>query len=255
MSTVPFGKYKGRPVEEMLADASYMAWLEAQPWFRERFAHMTGNREDLGRTPEHNKLQAIFLDNAYCWAFALVAGRRKMEECLKAPISELSRSLDRAGKERELALKKLAELDAKKGENRGGWDDPDYVQKLLLKWDKVIEGMTSTSPVQFASARFEYKRADVFLTAGVNYPSLRYDMISIQEDTSAREFRIEVKPVVADDYPVVLRQMERNETSYLFLERYTGEGVTEDQFIEIFRRSNKIVVFKRNVDDAMELIP
>jgi len=35
---VPFGKYRGQPVEMMMADASYCEWALAQPWFRERFA-------------------------------------------------------------------------------------------------------------------------------------------------------------------------------------------------------------------------
>lgn len=80
--TVPFGKYKGRPVADMLADAEYMAWLEAQPWFRERFAHMTKNRDAdaMSRTPVHNRLQAMFLDTTYAHAFARVAAPQRAAE-------------------------------------------------------------------------------------------------------------------------------------------------------------------------------
>ncbi|MDR2560745.1 MAG: hypothetical protein LBC63_03105 [Holophagales bacterium] len=35
--TVPFGKYKGQPLEVLIADKSYTAWLVAQDWFRERY--------------------------------------------------------------------------------------------------------------------------------------------------------------------------------------------------------------------------
>lgn len=73
--TVPFGKYRGRPVEDMLADAEYMTWLEAQPWFRERFLHLLSRRdaEAANRTPVHNRLQTLFLEEAYVAAFQHVA--------------------------------------------------------------------------------------------------------------------------------------------------------------------------------------
>ena len=82
--TVPFGKYKGRPVADMLADAEYMAWLEAQPWFRERFARLLANRDAdaAGRTPVHNRLQALFLEPEYCGAFVECAGIPDFEEAL-----------------------------------------------------------------------------------------------------------------------------------------------------------------------------
>ncbi len=34
---VPFGKYKGQPVEALRADQAYADWLVAQDWFRERY--------------------------------------------------------------------------------------------------------------------------------------------------------------------------------------------------------------------------
>jgi hypothetical protein len=37
---VPFGKYKGQPVEVMLADLSYCEWALDQPWFPKRFGNL-----------------------------------------------------------------------------------------------------------------------------------------------------------------------------------------------------------------------
>ena len=64
---VPFGKYKGQPVEQMMADASYCEWALAQPWFRERFAALfaiivNGGRAPDAETPEHNRMQALLLE-------------------------------------------------------------------------------------------------------------------------------------------------------------------------------------------------
>lgn len=64
---VPFGKYKGRPVVDLIADRSYTDWLAAQPWFRERYATVYNLIVNTGGepqdTPEHNKMQARFLDH------------------------------------------------------------------------------------------------------------------------------------------------------------------------------------------------
>lgn len=72
---VPFGKHKGEPVEVMLADPGYKDWLLAQPWVRDRYPtfHQTIINYSSGaavETPEHNEMQARFLDDAYCIATA-----------------------------------------------------------------------------------------------------------------------------------------------------------------------------------------
>jgi hypothetical protein len=35
--TMPFGKYKGRPLADIVEDANYAGWLLLQPWFAEKF--------------------------------------------------------------------------------------------------------------------------------------------------------------------------------------------------------------------------
>ncbi len=71
---VPFGKYKGRPVEMLLADEEYRDWLLGQPWFRSRFATIYQTIINYGgepqETPEHNELQASFLVDDRCFRLA-----------------------------------------------------------------------------------------------------------------------------------------------------------------------------------------
>lgn len=73
---VPFGKHKGQPVEIMLADPGYREWVLAQPWVKDRYPtfHQTiinfgGEPAD---TPEHNQMQAAFLDDTFCLALARI---------------------------------------------------------------------------------------------------------------------------------------------------------------------------------------
>jgi hypothetical protein len=69
---VPFGKHKGKPVEVMLADPGYRDWLLAQPWVRDRSPSFHQTIINYGgepvETPEHNELQASFLDDRRCLA-------------------------------------------------------------------------------------------------------------------------------------------------------------------------------------------
>lgn len=75
---VPFGKYKGQPVEAMVEDKPYVEWLTGQPWFKEKYQPVynvvINNFGDASETPEHNALQALFLEPEYRVAFLLASG-------------------------------------------------------------------------------------------------------------------------------------------------------------------------------------
>lgn len=65
---VPFGKYKGKPVTDLLADPKYLEWCKQQSWF-EKYqvvynicVNQTISSNDTNsKTPAHNKLQNLFL--------------------------------------------------------------------------------------------------------------------------------------------------------------------------------------------------
>lgn len=64
---VPIGKYKGQPLERLMADQPYAEWLLAQAWFVDRYAELA-NLLRMGRltepqdTPEHNAMIAGLID-------------------------------------------------------------------------------------------------------------------------------------------------------------------------------------------------
>jgi hypothetical protein len=65
-----------------------------------------------------------------------------------------------------------------------------------------------------------------------------------------RELRIELKPVIGDDYPAVLRQMKANGSRVLFVGAYTGQGATEEQFVKTMATAGIRVVFARDVEGS-----
>lgn len=74
---IPFGKYAGKPLESIMDDRQYVDWLLAQSWFRQRHEHLytviINNFAEPSETPEHNAMQAMFLDDQFRLQFALTA--------------------------------------------------------------------------------------------------------------------------------------------------------------------------------------
>src|SRR5262245_25494151 len=73
-NVIPFGKYKGRMIEELLIDdPGYLQWLTGQDWFRAKFNilhQVIINRgAEPEETPDHNALQVKFLDDDFCLRF------------------------------------------------------------------------------------------------------------------------------------------------------------------------------------------
>jgi hypothetical protein len=74
---IPFGKHKGRMLVEVMAeDPQYVDWMMQQAWFAEKFKPLyelakAGLGSGAENTPEHNAMQARFLDPAYCAALAI----------------------------------------------------------------------------------------------------------------------------------------------------------------------------------------
>jgi hypothetical protein len=71
---VPFGKYRGQPVQVLIADQDYRDWLMAQPWFRERWGNIYQTVINYGAepqdSPEHNEMQVSFLADDLCFQLA-----------------------------------------------------------------------------------------------------------------------------------------------------------------------------------------
>jgi uncharacterized protein (DUF3820 family) len=90
---IPFGKYKGHPVEVMLADKPYVDWLMVQDWFiNGRYQNVYNTIINYGvadsSTPEHNKMQARFLDDDLCFKvislFSYALPSEELSDCYEA---------------------------------------------------------------------------------------------------------------------------------------------------------------------------
>lgn len=73
---IPFGKYKGQPIEAIAHDAEYLKWLQGQAWFRDRYGNLNtiivNNFAAPSETPQHNKLQALFTEDDFVYGMTRI---------------------------------------------------------------------------------------------------------------------------------------------------------------------------------------
>jgi hypothetical protein len=250
---IPFGKYKGHSIEQIAGrDPAYLQWLMGQSWFVERFQNLSVTINNFGpapqETPEHNAMQVRFLDReyqlAFLWAYGsfgtfrrtyVLPGNHRCEvrpddyECPRFPTHR--EAVARAWAERKMCRDAHDRL--KQGEN-------------------VFD-------VQ-CNIEFEAHNIDVLLRSTIRLDLGRpgpYGPFRTHE----RNFAIEIKPTLGDDYPAVLRQISRQyeqvrHTGWryrpvLLVREYHGAGATFDQVCEFFKTRGIHLMLEKWVEESL----
>lgn len=223
---IPFGKHKGKTIQEVqIVEPGYLDWLIAQPWFRDRhvilYQTVINRGAEPEETPDHNALQCLFLENAFCLKLIDALGYNPAREFEKRRAEQLTSLTNH----HDWLLKE---------EQRANWDMA-IASHRKAREEVIIEiGKTK-------SWRFEP------LVKNRQFEARGWDVVF--EVPYADRFQIEIKPTVGDDYPAVLRQINAlRRDGYgrvvLFLERYIGVGATCDQFIAVFKQAGITVIFR-----------
>jgi hypothetical protein len=218
---VPFGKYKGQPVDVLAQDTAYCEWLSQQDWFRSRYTaihtliinHFAAPAE----TPEHNALQALFTDDAWIARF--------LRDKLLALTADLKQFLHKeADRARDVGFQRWLPT----AEVRADW----RVEFEQAGVDVTVTGRTTLigPPREDLNAGWlqEFQTSDGF------------------------QYRIECKPSLGDDYPAVLRQMRATNSNVLFLgaDGYQGQGASLSQVQQIFQSAHIEIIRLADVPSA-----
>lgn len=260
LEIIPFGKYKGQPVDILAQDRQYCEWLEQQEWFRARYPAIhtviINNFGEPEETPEHNALQALFVDEDFRKRF-LVGVLGDEEEICKPAMRTRDSAI--AGFRKRLFD---VEAERKEWESSKSLYSSDYrAQQLaeaengIRKYTEIITGLQQFRPEVKTSAEFEKLGVDVvihYATISIKEDRLRYALFDAAEtcDDISGDIYVECKPSVGDDYPAVLRQISGVSEAYrgrrvLFIGHggYVGTGATFEQVKAIFHsRRIKIVL-------------
>jgi len=246
---VPFGKHKGKPVEALAQDRQYCDWLLTKDWFRDKhptiYQIIINNFGEPSSTPEHNALQARFLDDRFCLALACLYKWIPIDKntCLDRVNGELHNveeqlSLfsveDESDDDNSLASNYKRTLRVINGSESLKYNRSDLLanKKKFMEIKEYLDTEKSTFRLE---KDFESKGWDVdinFHHALPNYWIL---------DNNLHDFRIsiEIKPSLGDDYPAILRQMKAvsdriSGSKCLVYDKFNAAGATLEQIKGIF---------------------
>ena len=218
---VTFGMYKGQPITKLMNDTNYLEWCKQQVWFQKYpiiyniCVNQTITTNKDGKTPEHNKLQNLFLDNQN-----VIKLLRKIIYNKKGPFPKNKHYDFRC-------------------EFEG-----------MFNWDILIENINI------------YKcRSDE--------PDMCVEDYCYDTNIKSKhnDICIEIKPLLGDDYPCVLRkmktQMELTKKEYswkyapsnyvLLVKEFDANSTTKEQLIQIFIQSRiKIIFIDELFDDLIQ---
>jgi uncharacterized protein (DUF3820 family) len=279
---VPFGKYKGRLIEEVLIDdPAYIEWLAAQEWFRAKFTvlhQVIINRgAEPEETPDHNAMQVKFLDDGFCLRFIRLLFPNcdknvftRLEQRRKLNLEIIQKYLPFAEAGLKNQEQELARLQGQKELSGTYWirhqeAECKKTSEKIVDLRELQEIFSSPPQVEYSFHRkFEERGVDVMLTVNISSKNHSHEYlpndlpdprVTVEYPTDddwesmywSRQLNIELKPTIGDDYPAVLRQMKRTNSDILFVDSYTGRGATEEQFIKTLETANIRVVFARDI--------
>lgn len=258
--TIPFGKYKDQPVEILLTDPEYVTWLRATMGEKLKnqypmvLNYIVAHYGEPSRTPDHNALQNRFLRREFQIQFAL-AVTPGMENWVRLEGLDLNALFENAFARRE--------ADAIKFEQNQYSAVPSMVNRIEAAVDKArariqkdkatwrergrLAIYTGTprdgvleNPVEVSRLRFEESGADVVYCVAHQWSFVAENEHShIQGNVVAAcdqavGITVQIKPILGDDYPAVLRAMKAVKTKFLLVRDYTGIGATWDEVKQVF---------------------
>lgn len=270
---VPFGKYRGRPVTDLIADRNYVEWLLAQPWFADRQRPIynliigSGGPEPQD-TPEHNAMQARYLDKAPRLAIA--------RQFLKNEQS--CRSDGVHYRDKNLTDEQRANLVDNGGYGVGVGD----AQFEVDGWDVIFKGAARlTGPSEITTtndkdcgcggngivsrygSRFESERGCGCREHAKTCPRLDAHhrcsetccrnpyLVALWGSSDNLTICVELKPTIGDDFPSILRSVvnryeravarrtwEYGQKIVVVADRITPSSVSVDQVRTMFKSRN-----------------
>lgn len=234
---IPFGKHRGSTVAELLAkDPAYAEWLAAQGWLAQRFAELHAAILARGAgaddSPEHNRIQVRFLDPLF--RAAVISLTQNVQEARIRDWNERARDLKESLRKlpavidsKEESLKYNQKMLANPIGSAGV--PPGYRQRQISEIEQELPSLrTQLADTQTKFATFPHLpllSSVAFEQHGVDARILWAFLETLPDVRSGHNpltFNIEIKPSLGDDYPTVMRQIQRLQCSILLIETYSG---------------------------------
>ena len=199
---IPFGKYKGQPVEQLQNDPEYAKWLLNQPWFVDRYSGIqtliVNNFKEAADSPDHNALQARFLNREFAFRVCCAAkGWGDFGDWANSELRKFRETMEDVEEGRYYST----EFEVK------GWD----VVAEIRYW-----------------ADGKLPRDDKRAYCASRERSIRWGGVC----------SVEVKPAIGEDFPSVLRQVKaRGGGGCVLVESFIAESVEFEDVQRMFAAS------------------
>lgn len=225
-----FGKYKGQPVEVLAQDKQYADWLMAQDWFKERYSSLrtliVNNFNTVAETPEHNSMQALFVEDDFVEKVVNKLFNKKMlQEEIGWYEKNISTELEQT--ERLIISHEKSITEGDKYYTRES--EEKRLNDCIKRKEEILnrKRILNDSPIEAKIHKigFECRGIDVVIHFSFSKGQASY----------SSEAKIELKPSLGDDYPGILRQMKSSQSNILVIKDYTGVGASYEQVCKIFK--------------------
>jgi len=286
---VPFGKYKNKPVTDLIADENYFKWCKTQEWIREKHETIynicvnqtiTTNNQP-SKTPDHNKMQNMFLNDDFKHDFVFPnTGNHNLtfneiyddEEYIKCFGNQKFDKIPNNYIESkfESIFNWDVELHVHSAQSNAliSNDEPESlsIRKLMAEDDKGCYNNIDGLKHDWKS----YSKSQLYkkLVSNRIRPNCvdgKPNVFNIQYSSTIHNHKvfIEIKPILGDDYPHVLRKMStqikmtekkyRNAVYVLYVREFSSSAASKEQLKEIFSQHKIKVVFMNDDDNQKTL--
>ena len=241
---IPFGKYKGQPITTLLADTKYLEWCKQQDFLKNYpivynicVNQTIVNQNENSKTPEHNKIQNLFLEEE---------NQNRLIDLLfnpKSIINKIQNGLIHKDfnkyfekYEGDMSFNQLFTIYKIEFETTYNWD-------VFLK----IKGQYFNFIYKKEYWRKEWNILEKYFTDIFNIKKCEVSSYSDGKTNASLNYNsyiyIEIKPILGDDYPNVLRKMkqQKNLTScntemmrehyILLVKDFASSTTTKEQLI------------------------
>lgn len=244
IETVPFGKYKGKPVTEFINDKSYVEWVINQGFLKEKYPSIYNivinntKSDDSHCTPAHNQLQNEFTEN---------------ENITKLFRHLFAKDVDYIEKITGMKL-----IDVK----------CDWRCETFYNWDVFID--MREADFTFSNKKETITLGELYKLFNANYKDDSILGDALYSISKVNGIVVELKPSVGDDYPNILRKMGQQRTIMfskirennirnrpyfdedcmpkfiycLLIDEFNSEVTSREKLKEKFSNSNILVTFK-----------
>jgi hypothetical protein len=263
---VTFGKYKGKPVTELIADANYLEWCKKQDFFKNTSVYNIVVNQVIektsSKTPEHNKLQNLFLDDIFCEKIYdhNVDWVEKIQELYE---NELFTKIFGDKKFNEKIIKKFNV----KFEAEYNWDVKIFYY-IKLTSDTLTTDKYNDYKIMLQLLKDTHTSIHTHTSIQLSYDewnaskAKKFEFYASNSDS--RTIFLELKPLLGDDYPEVLRKMStqikltKNDKTfdknfdifyfYILVKDFNSSTTTREQLIKIFLQHNITIIFMEDLE-------